>query len=202
MPRRPSSPPFEGGSATRCLPTSSWPRGRSSRCRASPGPFRTAVKRTAVEHRTGGCAPERDHLVRAERARLLGRIDTWADTVAWELVTACAHRVVREAAAALRRDGHGDAAAGLVRATDLAELQRGAASAAGHPRPAGRLAGHVADICLYARDAGVAAHAAGIAAKMSAYALAGEARDAAGYDEWLAQERAWQAAWLVDRLGL
>jgi hypothetical protein len=60
----------------------------------------------------------------------------------------------------------------------------------------------VADICLYARDAGVAAHAAGIAAKMSAYALAGEARDAAGYDEWLAQERAWQAAWLVDRLGL
>jgi hypothetical protein len=37
---------------------------------------------------------------------------------------------------------------------------------------------------------------------MSAYALAGEARDAAGYDEWLAQERAWQAAWLVDRLGL
>ena len=110
--------------------------------------------------------------------------------------------MVREAAAALRRDGHGDAAAGLVRATDLAELQRGAAFAAGHPRPAGRLAGHVADICLYARDAGVAAHAAGIAAKMSAYALAGEARDAAGYDEWLAQERAWQAAWLVDRLGL
>jgi hypothetical protein len=60
----------------------------------------------------------------------------------------------------------------------------------------------VVDICLHARDASVAAHAAGTAAKMSAYALVGEGSDAGGHDERLAKERAWQAAWLVDRLGL
>ena len=70
------------------------------------------------------------------------------------------------------------------------------------PTPAGRLAGHVVDIRFYARHASVAAHAAGTAAKMSAYALAGEVSDAGGHDERLAKERACQAAWLVDRLGL
>jgi hypothetical protein len=37
---------------------------------------------------------------------------------------------------------------------------------------------------------------------MSAIAIAGDVEDARGFEERLARERAWQAAWLVDRLGL
>jgi hypothetical protein len=149
-----------------------------------------------------GTLTERDHLLLAERARLLGIIDAWRDAAAWELVAACAQRVAYRAAAALRADGQGEAAVRLDGATDLADLELAGSSAAHHAGPAGTLAGHVADICAYARDAGVAAHGAGIAAKMSAYALAGEVDEPRQHDERLAEERAWQAAWLVDRLGL
>jgi hypothetical protein len=149
-----------------------------------------------------GMRAERDHLLLAERARLLAWIDSWTDPLAWELVTACARRVAGQAAIALRDDGRGDEAARLERASDLGELERTASSAADNLGAAGRLAGSVADVCFYARDARVGARAAGVAAKMSAYALAGEVKDERGFDERLTKERAWQAAWLVDRLGL
>jgi hypothetical protein len=149
-----------------------------------------------------GTLAERDHVLVAERARLLGRIDPWSDPLAWEFVGACARRAARRAAAALHEDGRADAAARLEGATDLGELELAASSAADHPGHAGRLAGYVADVCFYARDAGVAARAAGVAAKMSAIAIAGDVEDARGFEEQLARERAWQAAWLVDRLGL
>jgi hypothetical protein len=150
-----------------------------------------------------GTLAERDHLLIAERARLLGRIDAWTDRLAWELVTACARRVAREAAAALRDDGRADSAERLEGTSDLHELELEATTApADLGSVAERLAGSVADVCFYARDARVGARAAGIAAKMSAYALAGEAGDARGYGERVADERAWQAAWLVKRLGL
>jgi hypothetical protein len=149
-----------------------------------------------------GTLKERDHLLLAERARLLGRIHTWGDALAWDLVIACARRVARRAAAALHEVGQADAAARLDLATDLAQLERAASSAAGHTGPAGRLSGYVADVCFYARDAGVASHAAGVVAKMSAYALAGAVGDERGHDERLAHERAWQAAWIADRVGL
>ena len=67
--------------------------------------------------------------------------------------------------------------------------------------PGAKLAGYVTDACFYARDAGSATRAAGIAAKMSAYALAGDVDDPLA-SERLASERAWQAAWLVEQLGL
>jgi hypothetical protein len=148
-----------------------------------------------------GTLTGRDHLLLAERARLLGRLDAWGDAAAWELVAACAQRIARPAAAALRDQGQAEAALRLEGATDLAELELAANSAADRPPPAGTLAGYVADVCFYARDAGAAAHGAGVAAKMSAYALAGDVEDAR-YDERLTAERVWQAAWLVDRLSL
>jgi hypothetical protein len=145
-----------------------------------------------------GAVAERDHLLIAERARLLGRIDSWTDPLAWEFVTACARRVARQAAAALREAGRADAAARLDEARDLGELALAATSAADQLRAAG----YLADVCFYARDARVGAHAAGVAAKMSAHALAAEVEDERGFEDLLTKERAWQAAWLVDRLGL
>jgi hypothetical protein len=148
-----------------------------------------------------GALTERRHLLLCERARLLGRIDAWTDAVAWDLVAASAQRIARPAAVALREHGQTEAAARLEDATDLGDLEQAATSAADHPSPAATLAAYVADVCFYARDAGVAAQGAGVAAKMSAYALANDVDDASR-SERLAAERAWQAAWLVDRLGL
>jgi hypothetical protein len=149
-----------------------------------------------------GTLVERGHLILAGRARLLSRIDTWVDQLAWEFVATCARRVVQRAAAALRDAGRADAAASLEEAGDLEELELAANAAADQPGHAQTLAGYVADVCFYARDAGVPARGACVAAKMSAYAVAATVEDVHGFDERLANERAWQAAWLVDRLGL
>lgn len=148
-----------------------------------------------------GTLRERGHMLLAERARLLGRIETWADPLAWEFAGVCARRVAEQAATALRDGGRADTAALLEGAQDLEELHSAASAAAEHPGPGGMLAGYAADVCHYSRDAGVAARAASVAAKMTAYALAGDVEEP-GYDERVAKERAWQAAWLVDRVGL
>jgi hypothetical protein len=139
-----------------------------------------------------GRLEERPHVLIAERARLRNRIDTWSDVLAREFAGACAQRVAERAAAALRAAGRAEAAASLEEAEDLEGLE-GAASAAADDG-AGTLAGYTADVCFYARDAGVPARGACVAAKMSAYALAGDVDDV--------NERAWQAAWLAERLGL
>jgi len=145
-----------------------------------------------------GRLTHRDHLLLPERARLMSRIDAWSDPIAREFVARCARRVAQEAIQALRTEGHADAATRLDGASDLRDLETAALDAA-DPSPGGTLAGYVADVCFYARDAGVPARAAGVAAKMSAYALADPGEDVGGR---LARERTWQAAWLVDRLGL
>jgi hypothetical protein len=147
-----------------------------------------------------GTLAKRDHVLLPERARLVGRVDSWAEPLAWEFVTACAQRVAREAAAALRDGGHG-AATELEQAGDLVALERAAVAAANNPPPAGTLATYAADVCLYARDAGTGTRAAGVAAKVSTIALAGDFDDPRG-SERVKKERAWQAAWLADRLAL
>jgi hypothetical protein len=149
-----------------------------------------------------GAMTERAHVLLAERARLLGRIDSWSEPLAWEFVTACAQRVVNEAAAALRDDRRAGDAEQLEAAGDLADLERSASVAAAHAGRAGTLAGYLADVCFYARTAAVGAHAAGVAAKMSSHALASDAAGERRRDEVLTAERTWQANWLVDQLGL
>ena len=149
----------------------------------------------------GGTLDERDHLLVGERARLLDRIERWNEALAWEFAGACARRVAHQAAAALRDDGRAEAAASLEQASNLEELERVASAIADDTRPGGVLAGYTADVCFYARDAGVAARSACVAAKMTAYALAGD-ENLPEYGPRFAQERAWQAAWLAERLGL
>jgi hypothetical protein len=139
-----------------------------------------------------GRLAERPHVLIAERARLRGRINTWSAELAWEFTAACAHRVAERAATALRAAGQAEAAASLEEAADLKELELAASAAA--DGLAGTLAGYTADVCYYARDAGTSARGACVAAKMTAYALAGDVDDV--------NERTWQAAWIVDRLGL
>jgi hypothetical protein len=148
-----------------------------------------------------GALAKRDHVLLSERARLVGRIDSWAEPLAWEFVTACAQRVARAAAAALRDAGRAAATEELAQARDLAALERAAVAAGDNPPPAGTLAGCAADVCFYARDAGSGTRAAGIVAKMTALALAGSLADPRG-SERLKNERAWQAAWLAERLAL
>jgi hypothetical protein len=148
-----------------------------------------------------GALARRDHVLLPERARLVGRVDSWAEPLAWEFVTACAQRVAREAAAALRDAGCAPAAEELEQAGDLVTLERAAVAAADNPPPAGTLAGYAADVCFYARDAGSGTRAAAVAAKMSALALAGDLDDPSG-SERVKNERARQAAWLADRLTL
>jgi hypothetical protein len=145
-----------------------------------------------------GMLAERDHLLLAERARLLGRVDAWNEPLAWEFVNECARRVARPAAQVLREDGRTEAAARLDGAGDLRELEQAAAAAAQRAP----LAGFAADVCFYALDARLGVRAAGVAAKMSAYALATNAGTAAERDERVQRERAWQADWLAQRLGL
>jgi hypothetical protein len=140
----------------------------------------------------GGRA-ERDHALLADRARLVGRVGTWSDSLALEFTEACARRVARQAAAALREDGRTEEAARLEGAGGLDELQVAASGIRGNGT-ARTLAGYTADVCFYARDAVGAAQGACIAAKMSAVALGGDV-EAPG-------ERAWQASWLTERLGL
>jgi hypothetical protein len=148
-----------------------------------------------------GTLAKRDHILLSERARLVGRVDLWAEPLAWEFVTACAQRVAQEAAAALRDAGCAAATEELELAADLVALERAAVAAADNPPPAGTLAGYAADVCFYARDAGIGTRAAGVVAKMSALALAGDLDDPRG-SERVKNERAWQAAWLADRLAL
>ena len=143
----------------------------------------------------------REHLLLAERARLRRRIERWNEAFAQDFTNACARRVMHQAAAALRADGRTDAAVSLEEARDLEELERAASAVADHPNASGVLAGYTADVCFYARDACNAARAACVAAKMAAFALAGDDR-APDHGERLASERAWQAGWLTDRLGL
>lgn len=102
----------------------------------------------------------------------------------WRLVAQ--HTII-----ALRDDGLLDAAASLEEARYLEALDLAASAAADHTPPAGMLAGYTADVCFYARDAGVAARAACVAANMTAYALAGDAEYVRAHNERLANERAW-----------
>jgi hypothetical protein len=173
------------------------PRETLRGCRAEHRPYWLDDELWRIE--LGGTLTERGHVLLAERARLLGRVESWTVPLAWEFANACARRVAERAAVAVRDDGRADAAELLTGAQDLEELQSAATAAAEHPGRGGVLAGYAADVCHYARDAGVAARAACVAAKMTAYALAGDS-DEPGYDRRVAKERAWQAAWLADRL--
>lgn len=150
-----------------------------------------------------GLVVEQRRRVLGERGRLCRRVATWTEPAAWEFVRTCALRVGARAAQALRVAGRDEEAAAVETCGDLAALEAVTGSIAERGDDgAGLLAGFAADVVGYARDAGRAGGAAGVAAYIAAHALAGGVRTAPGYDERFEEERAWQAGWLVERLGL
>ena len=162
--------------------------------------------------------PEETRLV-GSRGRLLRRVERWTPALARELAEACAWRARDQAVGALRGRGCATLADDLAGARELADVERLVAATAaadlpahvafaadaaalargarpeawladtactGHPRQAP--AATAANLCF------VVAHTAGLAAV--------EERGAAAYEAGVQAERAWQAAWLADRLGL
>jgi hypothetical protein len=137
----------------------------------------------------------------AGRVRLVRRLDRWSAEVATELVAVCARRVRDVAARSLHEAGRERDAGALVRAESPDEIEAVAMSVA-HGDEAGRLAGLAADVVLYARDAQSPVRAAGVAAYVAAFALAGGDKRAPGYQEGFEAERRWQAGWLKHHLSL
>jgi hypothetical protein len=153
------------------------------------------------EAEPGGARRRVRHALVAERARLLHRVDAWASPVAWELVEVVVARVRDRAAAALAAEGHAGASTALARARSVEELRAACATTATVGGEGSRLAGLAADGLGFALDAR-GARGAGVAAYVSAHALAGGDAAAPGYERRFAEERAWQAEWLRARLSL
>ena len=162
---------------------------------------------------------ELEAMLVARRGRLTARVASWTPEVALELAETCVWRVRDQAVRVLRRAGL------LPEADKLAAAGRLEAVEAITVACAACTAGRVALVAGYAADAvailegrpsfewphlngpGVqtpgdtAACLAGHAA-MTAGLEAAEERGEGAYAESFADERAWQSAWLVERLGL
>jgi len=138
----------------------------------------------------------------ARRARLVRRVEEWTDAVAEEFVLICARRARDRAVEQLAGRGRAADAAALAAANDVESIERIAARLAASEGAACISAGLAADVVLYARDARVASRAAGVAAYVAAFSLAGADKTAPGYSERFEAERSWQAAWLKERLRL
>jgi hypothetical protein len=122
----------------------------------------------------------------ADRGRLLARVEGWPSAAA-EFTRACVERTRTRAVDALRAAGRAEEAATLQRELDLDRLQKAAFALA----EGGSLAsGYLFDTIRRQQYPGLCAYAAANAA-----AVEGGARE---HD----RERAAQAAWLSDRLGL
>lgn len=133
-----------------------------------------------------------DHKILASGGRLRSRIDGWTAACRQEYADACARRACDRAVEALIRAGHREAAdrlAGCGSLDDLLLALRDLATKMPDSRNALTVVGDGVDSAL----SGVAAVSSYIAAH-AATRLGGTA----GYSA----ERAWQAQWLVERLGL
>jgi hypothetical protein len=170
-------------------------------CRSDQLPYWLDAELWEIE--LDGQIAEDGHALLGERGRLRARQHGWTDEAAWDFVEACAFRVRDRAAGLLESSGRAGEARELGDCADLPALE-GCGSAIGRrgQDEASRLAGFAADVGTYARESAQGALAAGVSAYIAAHALAGGDKTAAGYDERFAAERAWQAAWLADRLGL
>jgi hypothetical protein len=144
------------------------------------------------------------HKVRAPRGRLVRRVDAWSPVSAKSFAIACARRAAAHAAEPLRAVGHGDAAEALADGEDLAAVRALAADRWDRLPPEARIPlGMASDGVARAMtaeattDAYVSAHGSAVCA----YIAALTALRVAG-SQALERERAWQADWLGDALGL
>lgn len=139
------------------------------------------------------------HKVVASRGRLVRQIGAYGDAVR-ELAEVGARRCRDRAALALRAEGATELADRLAAASSLEAL---AALGVGldestHASTAAALA---ADAAVFALR-GTPAQSPFVAACGAGHARAGSAGDQAAYDIGYAEERAYQSAWLSERLGL
>lgn len=163
-------------------------------------------------------------MVVAERGRLLGRVSSWDGTAAQEFADACAWRSRDFALNSLRRVGLTDEAERLVGAAELGELQAGAVSAFERAQgAAAELSGFAADAVSLAKgrrpemwDAespvslrepaptpgAIAANLAFVVAHAAGREAVAASGSEAAYADGFAAERAWQLAWLSNRLGI
>jgi hypothetical protein len=131
------------------------------------------------------------HKLFAPRGRLVARCRGWDAEAAHAFGRACAARAAGHAAGALEAVGQPDAAAAL-RAAQQPEEIEATARRLRVPEP-------VRVVVTMAGDAGTRAR--GGHASTAAY-IAAHAAYRAGGDDAMAAERARQAAWLADRVGL
>jgi len=140
-----------------------------------------------------------DHALNADRGRLLEPVSAWTATVAWEFVAACATRTRRMASSELRDAGQPTEAEALDAATDDELVAVGDAVAQRASGLAAELAMLTADCVRYAQDAPNHGAAAAVAGYLAAHAAG---RRACDYESGAEGERAWQARWFAERLGL
>jgi hypothetical protein len=138
----------------------------------------------------------------ARRARLVRRVEQWTDEVALDLVLACARQARDRGVEELHAEARDAEAAELAAASDLVAIERIGGRIATTEGAASVFAGLAADVVLYSRDARAACRAAGVAAYVAAFSLAGADKAAPDYSERFEAQRRLQAAWLRERLGL
>jgi hypothetical protein len=151
-----------------------------------------------------GDVESRGHKLRAPRARLGQRVEGWSAGMAKSFARACARRAAHHAAGPLRAAGHGAAAAEFAEAKELERVRALTQELWDElPEDVQRPVGMASDGCrraLTATASGepyIAAHGSAV----SAYIAAMTARRVGGAERQAA-ERAWQADWLADALGL
>lgn len=146
---------------------------------------------------------ETAHKVVAMRAQAVHRVEPWTAAAAGELALACARRTARHAAAELAEQGLSHEAERLEHVASTSpppqwgDITRDCAQAA-----RARGARQAAKLCAYVLDAGEALGAYPVASSAYIAARAANQRSSAGAADPYAAERAWQADWLVQRLGL
>ncbi|HEY6397653.1 MAG TPA: hypothetical protein VIX82_09390, partial [Solirubrobacteraceae bacterium] len=133
-----------------------------------------------------------EHKLVAPAARLVSRIGGWTPECAHEFAEACAWRGRDRAVEALDRAGHGEAAAHLAACTTLDTLLAGTR----------RMMGEIPEVRINLTMAGDGAERAlSGAPPATAYIAAHAAHRLDGLAGYVT-ERAWQAQWLADTLGL
>jgi hypothetical protein len=141
-----------------------------------------------------GTPRARFHHLEAGRGRLLRRIEGWTPESAHSFGEACLSNAKVHVVDALRRAGLGAAADRVAQSADLEALRAAQQDLAVSASPlASELVGYLVEGGSFAAGGGVAG--ATFVAAVAAAACAGEE---AAY----AAERAWQARWLTEKLGL
>ena len=144
------------------------------------------------------------HKLRAPRGRLVRQVTGWTATTAKAFAEACAWRARDHALEALGRAGADEAVADLAGARDLEDVRAATARHWDQTPAAARIPmgmasdGAIRALTARAADSRYVAANGGAVSAYIAAATAGRAQGRAA----LEAERAWQAAWLAERLGL